>query len=85
MRAIVGGRRRCKFELLAAVELPDNDQMREALDVGKPGFELRQYFEHAISGVLRAQTFGNVAGTLVRTTDKSMGREVNIGTAPSSY
>src|SRR5438105_4883999 len=71
MRPIVGRRRCCEFESLAAIELPDDYEVREAFDVGEPGFKLRQDFEHAIGIVLRAESFGNVAGVFVGTADES--------------
>src|SRR5206468_2735433 len=76
---IVGRRRCCKFEALAAVELPYDDQMREALDVGEPGFELRQDFEYAVGVVFRAESFGNFAGVFVRTADESDGTRSKHG------
>src|SRR3954469_8090713 len=45
--------------------------MREALDVGEPGFKLRQDFEYAVGVVSRAESFGNFAGVFVRTADES--------------
>src|SRR6266581_2215280 len=83
MRPIVGGRRTqqfvsrqfvsmsVQFELRGAIELPDDDEMREALDVGEPRLKLGQDLEHAIGLVFSAKTLGNFACVLVRTTHKS--------------
>jgi hypothetical protein len=58
MRPTVGGRRTdqfiymqfgpTQFELRGAIELPDDDEMREALDVRKPRLKLGQNLEHTI-------------------------------------
>src|SRR3954468_21002559 len=53
--------------------------MREALDVGEPGFKLRQDFEYAVGVVFRAESFGNFAGVLVRTADESDGTRSKHG------
>src|SRR5205823_42536 len=83
MRPIVRGRRSdqfgprqfvsmsMQFELRGAIELPEDDEMREALDVGEPRLKLGQNLEHAICLVLSAQTLGNFACVRVRTTHKS--------------
>src|SRR5438128_5880924 len=83
MRPIVGGRRSqqfvamqfvsmsVQFELRGAIELPDDDEMREALDVGEPRLKLRQNLEHPIGLVFSAQPLGNFACILVRTTHKT--------------
>src|SRR6266853_3661057 len=76
MRPIVGGR--CteqvvpmQFELRGTIELPDDDEMREALDVGEPRLKLRQDLEHTIGLVLSAKPLGNFACVLVRASHKS--------------
>src|SRR5437879_8727343 len=60
-----------QFELRGAIELPEDDEMREALDVGEPRLKLGQDLEHTIGLVLSAKTLGNLACVLVRTTHKS--------------
>src|SRR5207245_8479895 len=83
MRPIVGGRRTqqfvsrqfvsmsVQFELRGTIELPDDDEMREALDVGEPRLKLRQDLEHPIGLVFSAKPLGNFTCVLVRTTHKS--------------
>jgi hypothetical protein len=71
MCPIVSGRCPQQFEPMRPIKLPDDDQMREALDVGKPRLKLGQYLEHTIGLVLSAQPLGNLACALVRTTNKS--------------
>ena len=73
MCAVMGWRRGSQFESLAAIELPDDYEVREALDVREPSFELRQDFKYAVGVVLCAETFGDVAGVLVGTADESDG------------
>ena len=60
-----------QFELRGAIELPDDDEVREALDVGEPRLKLRQNLEHSIGFVFSAKPLGNFACVLVRTTHKS--------------
>jgi hypothetical protein len=81
MRPTVGGRRTdqfiymqfgpTQFELRGAIELPDDDEMREALDVGEPRLKFGQDIEHTIGVVFSAQPLGNFACVLVRTSYKS--------------
>ena len=71
MRPIVRGRCSEQFEPRGAIEFPDDNQMREALDVSESGLKLGQDLEHTIRLVFRAKTLGNFACVLVRTTDKS--------------
>src|SRR5439155_6126248 len=59
------------FWLRRAIEFPDDDEMREALDVGEPQLKLGQDLEHTIGLVFSAKTLGNFACVLVRTTHKS--------------
>src|SRR3954468_10894258 len=73
MGAVIGGRRGSQFESLAAIELPDDDEVREAFDVRETGFELRQDLQHAVGIVFRAETFGNIAGVFVGTAHESDG------------
>ena len=60
-----------QIEIYRAVELPDNDQVREALNIQKPGLKLRQDFKYAVCVVLCAETFGDLARVLVGTADES--------------
>src|SRR5438128_7693879 len=60
-----------QFELRGAIELPEDDEMREALDVGEPRLKLGQDLEHAIGLVFSAKPLGNFACVLVGTTHKS--------------
>ena len=76
MRPIVGGRvsqQFCSPQFLSgrAIELPDDEEMREAFDVSEPGLKLRQDLEHAIGIVFGIEALGNLARALVRTTYKS--------------
>jgi hypothetical protein len=71
MRPIIGRRCTEQLEPMGAIELPDDDEMREALDVGEPWLKIRQDLEHAIGFVFRAKPPGNLTGVLVRTTHKS--------------
>src|ERR1700690_62040 len=71
VRPVVRGRRTQQLEPLRPIELPKNNQMREALDVSKPQLKLRQNLKHAIRLVLSAKSLGNLARVLVRTTHKS--------------
>src|SRR5205814_8762316 len=76
MRTIVGGRRTeqvvpTQFEIRGTIELPEDDEVREPLDVGKPQLKLRQDFEHTVGLVFSAKPLGNFACVLVRTTHKS--------------
>jgi hypothetical protein len=59
---IVRGRCAEQVESLGAVELPDDDEMGEAFDVGEALFELGQDFEYAFGVVFSAETFGDVFG-----------------------
>src|SRR5260221_7425990 len=65
VRAIVNGRRAEQVEPLGAVEEPQNEEMREAFDVGKAGFELREDFEDAFGIMFGVETFGNLLGAVV--------------------
>src|SRR5439155_17648366 len=60
-----------QFELRGTIEFPDDDEMREALDIGEPQLKLGQNLEHAIGLVFSAKALGNFACVLVRTTYKS--------------
>src|SRR5438309_10799659 len=94
MRPIVGGRRTqqfvsrqfvsmsVQFELRGAIELPDDDEMREALNVGETRLKLGQDLEHTIGLVFSAKTLGNFACVLVGLLTNPIGREVNMGRRP---
>ena len=56
MRAVIGWRRGSQFESLAAIELPDDDEVRKAFDVREPGFKFRQNFEYTVGVVFRAES-----------------------------
>src|SRR5882672_8365593 len=71
MRPIVEGRRAEQIEPMRAIELPDDEEMREALDVGESRLKLRLNLQHTICLVLNAKAFGNFACVLVRTAHKS--------------
>lgn len=76
MRPIVGGRRAeqvvpTQFELRGTIEFPEDDEMREALNVGEPRLKLGQDLEHTIGLVFSAKSLGNFAYVIVRTTHKS--------------
>jgi len=78
MRPIVGGRRgqqvfAPQFFPGRAIELPDNEEMREAFDVSEPGLKLGQDLEHAIGLVFSIEALGNLARIFVRTADESNG------------
>src|SRR6266550_441656 len=95
MRPIVGGRGAeqlvamqigpTQFELRGAIELPEDDEMREALDIGEPRLKLGQDLEHTIGLVFSAKTLGNFACVPVRTGHKSnWARGEHFGTVPPS-
>lgn len=62
-----------QLEALGAVELPEDDEMREAFDVSEAGLELGQEVEDALGLVLCAEASGNVAGVSVRAGDMADG------------
>src|SRR5437762_14034811 len=76
MRPIVGRWRAeqfvpTQFELRGTIEFPDDDEVREALNVGEPRLKLGQDLEHTIGLVFSAKTLGNFACVLVGATYKS--------------
>ena len=73
MRTIVGGRPGDQVESIGPIELPDNDEMREALDVSQARLKLRQNLEHPLCAVFGPKTFGNLARFLVGAADESDG------------
>src|SRR5437660_5271590 len=66
MRSFFAGRRADEIESLRTIEHPNNEQVREALDVREPGLELRQDLDYAIRLVLCAGTFRNLHRFLER-------------------
>src|SRR5437879_13622440 len=71
MRPIVRRRRTQQFEATGAIEFPEDNEMREAFDVGEPRLEIGQDLEHAICLVFSPKTLGNLACVLVWATHKS--------------
>lgn len=59
MGTIVGRRLSDQFEFSGAVEGPQNNQVREAFNVGEAGFELRQNLEGTFGFVFRPEAFGD--------------------------
>ena len=66
-----------EVETLGAVKRPQNEQVREALNVREALLKLGQYVQHAVCVVLCAETFGNSAAFEIWTADKTnrLGRE----------
>ena len=48
-----------QIESIGAVELPEHEQVREAVDVVQSRLELAQQFDDAFGIVLGAKAFGN--------------------------
>src|SRR5579871_2014711 len=71
VRPVIRGRRTGQLEAAGAVELPEHEQMREALDISKPWLIFRKDLEHTLGCMLRTQSLGNCAGFVVRAADKS--------------
>ena len=67
VRAIVDGRSAEQFESLGAVELPEDEEVGEAFDVGEAEFKLGVDVENALGFMFYAETFGNLAGVFVGT------------------
>src|SRR5436190_14887385 len=65
VRTIVGGRGAKQFETPRVIELPEDEKMREALDVRETRLKLGQDLEHTIGRVLGAETTGDIASVLV--------------------
>jgi len=59
MGSIVGWRIRDEFRTGCTIEDPENDQVREAFDVGQPRLQLRANVEHADGIVVRSQPLGD--------------------------
>src|SRR5581483_5578915 len=71
MWPIVGRRRTQQFEPVGAIEFPNHDEMRKALDVGETRLKIGEDFEHAIGLVFSPKTFGNLTRVFERATHKS--------------
>ena len=71
MREPIGGRFAVKFESLGTVEKPENDEVREAFDIGQSGFEFRQNLEIALGLMLGAEPLGDLTGFGVKSAHES--------------
>src|ERR1700694_2349699 len=71
MRPVVRRWRPEQLKSIGTIELPNDNKMREALDIGEPSLKLRQNPEHALSLMLNAKALGNFAYVLVRATNKA--------------
>jgi hypothetical protein len=67
VRAVVDGRSAEQLIIFGAVEDPDDEQVREAFDVGEAEGELREDFEDAFGFVLGAGTFWDLLSVVVGT------------------
>ena len=67
VRTIVDGRSAEQFESLGAVELPEDDEVREAFDVSETELKLGLDVENALGLMFYAETFGDFAGGFVGT------------------
>jgi hypothetical protein len=86
MRPIVRGWCAEQFEPLGAIELPNHDEMREALDVGEPRLKLGQDLEHTIASCLAPRPLGISLASLYGLLTNPIGCEVNIRLRfPSSW
>lgn len=66
VRAIINWRDANQFESFRAIEYPNDEQMRETLNVGEPGFEFRENFKRAFYIVLCTKALRNLLGVRVR-------------------
>src|SRR5438105_13094934 len=71
MRPIVGWRRTQQVEPMGAVEFPNHNEMRKALDVSEARLKIGEDFEYTIGIVFSPKTFGNLTCVFVWTTHKS--------------
>ena len=83
MLPIVGGRRSqqivpAQFLPRCPIKLPDDEEMREARDVGEPRLKLRQDLEHTIHIVFGPKPLGNLLVSLYGLITNPIGCEVNI-------
>jgi hypothetical protein len=54
-----------QIEVAGAVELPEDEEVRESLNVDKPRLEFGQELEDTLSIMFRVQPLGNLAGLVV--------------------
>jgi hypothetical protein len=83
VRAVIDGRSTEQFESFGAIEDPENEQVREALDVGEAEGEFREDFEEAFSFVLGAWTLGDLLGVVVWAfyVSDGLGRKHGVGSS----
>ena len=62
-----------QVEAFRAIESPDDEQVREALDIHKSGLKFGENLEHSIGIMSGAQSFGDGLGVGVRAANKSDG------------
>jgi hypothetical protein len=81
--AVIDGRSAEQLIIFGAVEDPDDEQVREAFDVGEAEGELREDFEEAFGIVPGAWTFGDLLGVVVWTFYMSdgLGRKHGVGSS----
>src|SRR5437868_11343471 len=65
-----------QIEVAGAIELPEDEEVGEALDVGEAEREFGQDVEHAFGVVFGVETLGDFGAFLVRAGDKSEERRV---------
>ena len=85
VRSIIARWRAQQFESLRVIEYPDDDEVRETLDISESEPEFWQYFENTFRVVFRAQSFGNLASVLVRASDIPNGLRCEQSHLPSSF
>src|SRR2546422_8307954 len=73
MRAVIAGRRAGQLEPCRPIEDPQDDDVREAFDVGEPCFEFRENLQRALGFVFRTEPPGNLACLLVGSPDETNG------------
>jgi len=62
-----------QFKVLCPVELPDDEQMREAFDIRKPEFEIGKDRDHALCIMPGSKPFGYVTAVLIGSAYKADG------------
>src|SRR5205809_8006175 len=82
VRSIVKRRRSQQIEVTGSIELPEDEQMGETLDIGKPEFEFRQNVEHTFRLMFRVETLRNFGALRVRPAVKSNRPGKNLGARP---
>ncbi|HEY6893251.1 MAG TPA: hypothetical protein VI258_03720 [Rhodanobacteraceae bacterium] len=73
MRTIVARRHAAQLESFRSIEDPDHEEMREAVDVLQPLFELRQDLEDAFRDMFRPETFWHLLRVGVVASNESDG------------